>query len=57
MDYNLIIGTWFGMNFIITPMLIWIMESELRDSKWYYILSVLIILNWIIFSIVYFNTL
>lgn len=47
MDYNLIMGMWFGMSCIITPMFGWIMESELRDSKWYYIISVLIILNWI----------
>jgi uncharacterized membrane protein YhdT len=55
MTYNLVMGMWFGMSCIITPMLMWIMESELRDSKWYYIVSVLIILNWIVLSIVYLN--
>lgn len=52
MGYNLIMGLWFGMSFIATPMFYWIMESELRDSKWHNIIAILIILNWLAFTIV-----
>ncbi len=52
MTYNLIMGMWLGMSIIMFPMTIWIVESELRDSKWHDIIYIIMILNLLALGIV-----